>query len=245
MKTDLYGDSLRKFYKQFGMENEGPNENINVSALLPNNDFTGEIKLIENLYNDDVVIRKHNECKELMDDVANSLSDSGFMDEINESIEETKNSDQEHLINGIFWHYWASILHPKVGKELNLSIPFPGELPEIKKDLLKVQGSLIFRLYISLVYMKEGPIIDILTRAARNRSPISQKALKLLKCDYVRHIRNSLSHSTFESTSFGIYFIDDKRFKIVGSPEFLNSLITRVMLINFQCSTVLAYKKNN
>ena len=97
-------------------------------------------------------------------------------------------------------------------------------------------------MYVALVYMKEGPTINILNQAARNRKPISQMAKKLLQCDYVRHLRNALSHSTFESTAFGIYFNDHDKFETVASPEFLNSLTTWVMLINLQCLSVIDYK---
>lgn len=244
MKTDLYGNALRKYYKLFGMENEGPPDNVNVSAIFATMNFQNEIILIERICSEKETIKKHKECKNLINDVANLLSDSNFMDEINDSVIEYKSSEKDHLINGIFWHYLASLLHPKVSKELNVSIPFFGVLPEIKKELLKTQGSLIFRLYIALVYMKEGPIIKILTQSAKNRNPISQKAKKLLECDYVRHLRNALSHSTFESTTFGIYFNDYNKFETVASPEFLNSLTSWIMLINLQCSTVIIYKNN-
>ena len=53
---------------------------------------------------------------------------------------------------------------------------------------------------------------------------------------------NALSHSTFESTTFGIYFNDYNKFETVASPEFLNSLTTWIMLLNFQCSTVIDSK---
>ncbi len=242
METDLYGNALRKFYKLFGLKNEGPPQNINVNELFPNVDFSDDIALIEKITGNDNLIKKHNECKTLIDEIANLLGDSSFMDEINDSITDINYSDTEHLNNGIFWHYFASILDPKVSKELDLDIPFPNELPEIKKELLKVQGSLIFRLYISLVYMKEGPTINVLKTAARNRKPISQKAKKLMQCDYVRHIRNALSHSTFKSMSLGIYFNDYDKFETVVSPEFLNSLTTWVMLINLQCSNAVSHK---
>jgi len=86
------------------------------------------------------------------------------MNEINDSISEFTNAEREPLTNGIFWHYLASALDPKLEKQLKYEIPFPEELPFVNRQLLKVQGSLIFRLYISLVYMKEGPLLKISRR---------------------------------------------------------------------------------
>ncbi|WP_128755368.1 hypothetical protein [Aquimarina sediminis] len=242
MNTDLYGHSLRKFYNRFGMENEGPSNSINVSSLLPSIDFSDEIKLIDKICNDQTVFGKFKECRMLINDVADSLQDESFMNEINNTIIDVKNDDYEHLTNGIFWQYLASVLDPKVSEKLDINIPF-NPLPSIHQELLKTQGSLIFRLYIGLVYMKEGPIINILKRSQRNKNPISQKVYKLMKCDYVRHIRNALSHSTFKSTSFGIYFKDEDKgilkCEIVASPKFLDSLTTWIMLINYQCSNAI------
>jgi hypothetical protein len=242
MNQDQIGNSLRRFYRMYGVANEGPPDNFNVSALLPSEDFQDEINLIDKICSDLLVIKKHEECAELIENVANSLGESNFMEEIADSAIEFDKSDKEHLTNGIFWHYLASVLHPKLGKELDVKISIPGQLPEINQELLKVQGSLIFRMYVALVYMKEGPTLNILNQAARNRKPISQMAKKLLHCDYVRHLRNALSHSTFKSTTFGIYFNDYDKFETVASPEFLNSLTTWVMLINLQCSTVIDHK---
>ena len=244
MEQDHYGNALRKFYNLFGVDNEGPPDSINISALLSSVDFNDEIILIDKICSNQLVIKKHNECKELIEYVANSLGDSNFMEEIDNSTIEFKPSDKDRLTNGIFWHYLASVLNPKVSREMEVNIPFPGELPEMKQELLKVQGSLIFRMYMALVYMKEGPTIKILNQAAKSRKSISQKAKKLIQCDYVRHLRNALAHSTFESTTFGIYFNDFDKFETVASPEFLNSLTTWIMLINLQCSNVIDYKND-
>ncbi len=245
MNTDLYGNSLRKFYNRFGMENEGPPDNVNVSAFLPSIDFSDQIKLIDRICEDQRVFEKFDECRKLIDNLADSLKDDSFMNEINESIVDIEKSDSEHLTNGIFWQYLASVLDPKISKKLDINIPFD-PLPSINQEFLKTQGSLIFRLYIGLVYMKEGPIINILKRSQRNGNPISQNAYRLITCDYVRHIRNALSHSTFKSTTFGIYFKDEYKGELkcetVASPEFLNSITTWIMLINLQCSTVIDSK---
>lgn len=242
MKSDLIGDALRKYYGIFGMKDEGPPLNLNVSELLSDVNYEDDINLIEKICNDSKVIKKYKECADLLEIVANSLSESNFINEINDSIITCSKSEKDHLSNGIFWHYLASVLNPKIEQQLEVKIPFPGGLPEVNQHLLKVQGSLIFRLYMTLVYMKEGPLIKLLNQTAKNKKPISHKVKKLLQCDYVRHLRNSLSHSTFESTSFGIYFNDSDKFETVASPEFLDSLTSWIMLINLQCSVVIDKK---
>lgn len=245
MATDTTGDSLRKYYKIFGMKNEGPPENLNISELLPQALDETDIELIERICNNPESLKEYKECKELIEKVADSIGDSSFMNEIDDSIIEHTDSESEHLTNGIFWHYLASILDPKLQNEIGFEVPIPGELPEMKKELLKVQGSLIFRLYIALVYMKEGPLNKMINQTATKRKPISQVGKKLLNCDYVRHLRNALSHSTFESTGFGIYFKDSDKFETVASPEFLNSLSSWIMLLNLQCSMVIDLKVRN
>ncbi len=240
--TDIIGNALKKYYGLFWVENEGPPVEVNVSKLLGNINFDFELQLIERICKDETVVRKHKECNTLVEQIANSLNEANFMLEIRDSISEVTNNEREHFTNGIFSHFLASVLDPKLEKQLKYNIPFPDDLPESNRNLLKTQGSLIFRLYISLVYMKEGPLLKILKETSKNKKPISQLALKLIRCDYVRHIRNSISHSTFESTSFGILFKDEDKFEAVVTPEFLNKLATWIFLINVQCSTVIEKK---
>lgn len=242
MNSDVIGNALRKYYSTFGVENEGPPNGLNVTELSNNVNFDSDLQLIDRIVNDSTIVRKHKECDDLLEKIADSLTDANFMNEINDSLSEFSDSEREHLTNGIFWYYLASALDPKMEKQLNYEIPFPGNLPVPTSQLLKIQGSLLFRLYISLVYMKEGPLLKILKETSKNRKPISQLALKLIKCDYVRHIRNAISHSTFESTSFGVLFRDEDKFEVVATPEFLNKLATWVYLINYQCLTVIAKK---
>lgn len=245
MIKDTVGNSLRKYYKTFGMPNEGPPGSLNVTELFPFVLKKDEINLIDRICKDSETIKQYKICRGLTEDVANLLGNTNFIKEIDESITICTPAEKDHLTNGIFWHYLASILDPKLENKLGLEIPIPGQLPDNTKKLLKVQGSLIFRLYIALVYMKEGPLNKVITQTANNKKPISLLCKKLLNCDYIRHLRNALAHSTFESTSFGIYFNDFNKFETVVSPEFLNFLTTWIMLLNLQCSTVLDFKKSD
>ena len=48
-------------------------------------------------------------------------------------------TEKDHLSNGMFWHYLASVLNPKIGKDLDIKIPFPTELSELNQKLLKIK----------------------------------------------------------------------------------------------------------
>lgn len=241
MTIDTIGDSLKKYYKIFGMENEGPPENLNVSEILPYAINSYEITLIDKICSNTKTIEQHNECKKLIEELANSLDGYDFMNEIYDSITQPTDSEREHMTNGVFWHYLASILDPKLEKEIGFEIPIPGELPQMYKKLLKVQGSLIFRLYMTIVYMKDGPLNKIISHKENEHKPIFKTCKNLTGCEYVRHLRNALSHSTFESTKFGIHF-RDRKFETIASPEFLTSLTTWIYILNFQCLTAIDRK---
>ncbi len=245
MDSDKIGNALKQYYKIFGFENEGPPDNLNVNSLLPSTNFLNDIERIESICCNQEAIRKHSECKDLLDSVANALTDAKFMEELNQSILSSSEPEREHLSNGMFWHYLANTLDPKASQSLGIDIPMPKSLSKISQHILRLHGSLIFRLYITLVYMKEGPLIKMLKTTAINKQPIAQKANKLLRCDYIRHLRNALAHSTFEPTICGIYFKDEDKFEVIASPAFLASLSTWIMLLNYQCSIVLDLKSEN
>ena len=98
------------------------------------------------------------------------------------------------------------------------------------------------RFYDSERPMKRDKLPEVLSKEEVQN--VLKETKKLLQCDDVRHLRNALAHSTFESTTFGICFNDYDKFETVASPEFLNSLTTWIMLINFQCSNVIDYKSD-
>lgn len=237
MAIDTIGDSLRKYYRIYGMENEGPPDNLNVSEILPFAINSYEITLIDKICSNKKTIKQHNDCKELIEKLANSLDGYDFMNEIYGSKIQPTDSEREHMTNGVFWHYLASILDPKLENEIGFEIPIPEELRPTYKILLKTQGSLIFRLYMTIVYMKDGPLNKMIRHKENERKPIIQICKKLIDCDYVRHLRNALSHSTFESTICGIYFRDGDKFETIASPEFLTSLTTWIYLLNYSYLT--------
>ena len=139
----------------------------------------------------------------------------------------------EELSNGVFWFSLASSLDKR--KHGLPTTPFDKhmDLPLPLKIRLTVEGTLVFRLYIALVYMREGLLSDLITQGARAGKPCCGRVNKLLNSDYVRRIRNALSHGSFSSCIAGIAFRDDNG-TIVATPGFLNRLCTWLMLIQLQ-----------
>src|SRR5271166_4474715 len=83
------------------------------------------------------------------------------------------------------------------------------DLPLKVRFEMTVFGSLVLRLYITLVFIREGDLATLAAEAARARKPVSGGLQKLLRSDFVRHIRNSLAHGTFEQVIVGISFADE------------------------------------
>lgn len=239
---DRLGDILRDFYQKYGVKDEGPPKNINVSKLAPNLIIDSELNRIIRISNDAFSWSKFKECRSQLECVAELLYDSSdFLNEIDKTSHSFPDENDFHqMVNGNFWYYLASNVE-HLPNEMAKSI----KIGKLHKRLLLVQGSLVFRLYMSLVYMKEGPVITILEEAAKNRMPISLECCRFIKCDYLRHIRNSLAHASFESTIAGIYFKDRNGFETISTPGFLNLLLSWVLVINTCCLTVISNHIND
>ena len=91
--------------------------------------------------------------------------------------------------------------------------------------------------------MKSGAIEKILSAGNQAKKPTLILCRQLLNCDYVRHLRNSLSHASFRSTIAGINF-KDNNFECVATPGFLDWLCSWVFIIHYNCICVIAKKEN-
>lgn len=69
--------------------------------------------------------------------------------------------------------------------------------------------------------------------------PACGRIVKLLRSDYVRHLRNALAHGSFERTFVGVSFQDDE-VKIIATPGFLNHLATCISLAQLQAAAALS-----
>ena len=113
------------------------------------------------------------------------------------------------------------------------------ELPLPLKVQMTVHGSLVLRLYIALVYMREGVLSDLIRESKDAGGQCSACVNKLLKSEYVRNIRNALAHGSFSSSIAGIVFCD-RNVRRVATPGFLSWLCQWLMIIQLQALASLA-----
>lgn len=224
---------LQRFYAAYGVEDEGPPDGFDASQLPP--DLfppQSDMKLLQVALADETLGRQFRICREIVDDLANRLTTEELLRELS-SLPRCHDDSIDDLANGVFWFSLAASLDkrrdriPVTHFDSQLDLPFP------VKVRLTVQGSLVLRLYIALVYMREGRLSDLIAAGAKAKLSCCGRVSKLLNCDYVRRIRNALSHGAFSSTIAGMAFRDDNG-TIVASPGFLNQLSTWLMLIQLQ-----------
>jgi hypothetical protein len=231
--TDKLGDLLREFYAVYGVADEGPPNGTNVSALV-GTDFVSinELDVLRNSLNDEILLRQFGICRDILDDLASHLTGTELLRELS-SIDSVSDRQIEELSNGVFWFALASTLDQRAGEIPRTPFDEQINLPLPLKVRLTVGGSLVLRLYVALVYVREGPLSDFIARGARAGNPCCVQVKKLLNCDYVRHMRNALSHGSFCLCIAGITFRDDNHI-VVATPGFLNWLCTWLMLIQLQ-----------
>lgn len=229
---DNVGDTLRQFYTMYGTADEGPPPNVNVTELLNDTDIqTKDLELLHQAIKDQTLRRHFGICREILEDIANRLTTEELLREL--STIPVSNRDFEELTSGVFWFALASSLDRR---ENGIpTTPFDDEihLPFHVKIRMTVQGSLVLRLYLSLVYIRESVMTDLIAKGKQEGKPCCGRVWKLLNCDYVRRIRNALSHGSFSSSIAGIAFRDDNQV-ILATPGFLNWLCTCLMLIQLQ-----------
>lgn len=230
--VDNIGDILRKFYAVYGIADEGPPPNVNITELLPDTSVAPEdLALLSTAIDDQALRRQFGICREILEDLANRLTSEELLREL--STIPVSNRDFEELSSGVLWFNLANSLDRR--ENGNPTTPFDEQihLPLPVKIRMTVQGSLVLRLYLSLVYMREGVMANLIAQGAEARKPCCGRVQKLLNCDYVRRIRNALSHGSFSSSIAGIVFRDDN-YVILATPGFLNWLCTWLMLIQLQ-----------
>ena len=229
---DIIGDLLRSFYSEFGMPDEGPPNDLNVTTMLGQSGVPEEeISILREALRDQAAIRQFQDCRRLLEDSATRLTSEELLREL--SGLPIPQNGHEQLSSGVFWFALASSLDSRQGGLP--STPFDGivHLPTPIKIQISIHGSLVFRLYLALVYMREGVLSDLVGISARGGGCCSAKIKKLLNSDYVRHIRNALSHGSFSTCIAGLVFRDND-FVIVATPEFLSWLCVWLMLIQLQ-----------
>jgi hypothetical protein len=231
---DEVGDLLRAFYQRYGMPDEGPPGGMSVTALIGEDTVPQhELQVLRHALKDGRLHRQFDQCRRIVEDLADQLTREEFLREI--SAMHWNSADQfDQLSNGVFWFSLASSLDQRADGAPILPMALKGlQLPLPVRIRLTVVGSLVLRLYIALVYMREGALTAIIDEGARLHKPCCGKVKKLLNCDYLRRIRNALSHGSFSQSIAGLVFGDSDG-AIPATPGFLNWLSTWINLIQLQ-----------
>lgn len=230
---DNIGDLLRDFYGAYGMPEEGPPSGLNVSALTgPISDPEAELDTLRAALSDHVARGQFRACRAVLDDLSSRLTSQELLQELL-GIPLPSEHALEQLSSRVFWFALASSLDSRREGLPVTPLDERVALPLYLKVRMTVHGSLVLRLYIALVYMREEVLNDLITESARAGGRCSARVRQLLNSDYVRRVRNALSHGSFSACLAGIVFRDDAG-AIVATPGFLTWLCTLLMLIQLQ-----------
>lgn len=240
---DNIGDLLRRFYSVYGMPNEGPPAGLDVTQIVGSDSLPAEDRdLLLNALNDQVLLRQFSICRGILEDLATRLTSDELMRELS-SIASHSDQEFDEMLSGVLWFSMASSLDQRRGGLPSTPFDDHFEIPLPIKIRLTVEGSLVLQLYVALVYMREGVLSSRIAHGARSGKPCCGRVSKLLNSDYVRRIRNALSHGSFSSCVAGIAFRDDNGL-VVATPGFLGSLCTWLMLIHLQALSAVAAGKD-
>jgi hypothetical protein len=234
MTRDEIGDVLREFYGTYGRPDEGPPPSFNVSQFFQDAAVDRcELNVLQEALDDGEVRRQFVACQKILEDLATRLTSGELLRDLSGT--SLSSRDFEELSNGILWFSLAASLDKRDGAIPVTPFDTQVDLPLPVKIQLAVQGSLVLRLYIALVYMREGVLSRIISQGALAGSPCCAQIRKLLNSDYVRRIRNALSHGTFSSCIAGLVFRGDDG-ALVATPGFLSWLSTWLMHIQLQAT---------
>ncbi|MCK6450126.1 MAG: hypothetical protein L6R19_04575 [Alphaproteobacteria bacterium] len=229
---DSVGDLLREFYRTFGMPDECPPPDVNVTTAFGDHVPPEEVDILRAALADNAARRQLHNCRALLDDLATRLTSEELLRELS-GIALPAGRSVEELSLGVFWFALAGALDRR---DSGLPVtPFDAkiDLPLPLKVQMTIQGSLVLRLYIALVYMREGVLAELIAASARAGGPCSGQIRRLLASDFVRRVRNALSHGSFSPCVAGLVFRDDDG-AVVATPGMLNWLCTWLNLIQLQ-----------
>ncbi|MCK5173002.1 MAG: hypothetical protein KAR47_06395 [Planctomycetes bacterium] len=238
-EKDIIGDTLRNFYAVFGMPDEGPSEEFDVTALISAGHVPErELQLLDSALDNQELRTDFTKCHGILESLAIRLTTEELLQELSE-LSPIQDCEFDQLHNGVQWFSLAASLDQRhnglpvtpFDNDVELSLP--------EKIQMAVAGSLVFRLYIALCYMREGVLYNMISQGAHDCKPCCSQVKKLLNSDYIRHLRNALSHSSFSSCIVGLVFRDED-YTIVATSGFLEWLCTWLMLIQLQSLAAVA-----
>jgi hypothetical protein len=146
--SDQLGSVLREFYAVFGMPNEGPPPNVDVTSLIGLDCVQADdISSLRSAVNDQSLRRQFGVCREILDDLATRLTSKELLREL--STLPVSDRDFEQLSSGIFWFSLAATLDQRRDGHPATPLDRQIDLPLAVKIRMVVQGSLVMRLYLS------------------------------------------------------------------------------------------------
>lgn len=227
-------DTLREYYSFYGNTDEGLiNDTIAIDSITINDELAAELSLLSKLLNNNKSKKDFNYCKCKLEEIATKLSANPCLIEELKLIKNDIELDINGISNGVIWFQQAQ----------ETCLPNNNNMQDITKlvnldiniiNSLRMQGSLILQLYIALVYMRCGPVSKILQIGSTKKCQTMDLYKKILYSDYVRHIRNALSHGSFKINIAGVYF-NDEGYEIVATQKFLNQICMWLFVLYYQC----------
>ncbi|MEW6555065.1 MAG: hypothetical protein AB1384_12360 [Actinomycetota bacterium] len=237
--SDYLGDILRDFYGTFGRPGEGPPKQFNVGKHLKDMPVDkAELDLLVTALDDRRLRSEFANCSLILEDLFARLTSEEVLREFSGIA--ISHRDFQQLLGGVLWFNLAKGIDRRDASGMPTT-PFEDalEMPNSVKFTMIVEGSLVLRLYVALVFMREGILNELIKQGIDSGSHCCGQIRALLNSDYVRHIRNALSHGTFSAGIAGLVFID-KKYMVVATPGFLEYLGDCLMMIQLHALTACA-----
>jgi hypothetical protein len=251
VRQDSFGDLLRDFYRQYGVDGEGPPIGQDVSALLgaiTGGDDAGlksDVDLLNRMVADSSLSSLVRQCDVLLEEIASQAGDTALLEEIdlhwdNISVE------PDAVFHGILWYAQACHADPRDNDEAKRFTPLQSAVDAGASPLWalgqQVTGAAILRLYVALVYLRGDWIRQAIGRVPLDSTPSLLRYASLLGHDVIRHLRNALSHGHFKPTCAGLHVMD-RDFEVVLTPGMLNKMCIWIFLLHYSIFMVHARRE--
>lgn len=222
-----------KYFENYDLDEKENCEKFNIDSSFQKHFNQNEMKIIQTALSEES-LNELNEFKQLLKRVIATMQNKALIIEWNTvSINETQ--FLEKCSNSISWHLLLQSLNPLIHPNILETFPSIENVPKTLLIRQSLYASIIFQLYLSLIYNREILIRIIKKDIRKDHQQESINNLKgLLNCDYIRHMRNSLAHGSFELFFGGICFYDREK-AITATYSMLERLASWLNLITLQC----------
>jgi len=242
---------LREYYKNFGVAGEGPPADFEIPSFLANLGMSSikaslstDLELLRNLNQDTSLKQLFGECDGLLERIASDSESTELCRALEQNIP-LLGFDSDILLAGISWYTQASQVDPRAssGHEAlqKMTKDFPST-PPFFALIQAVQGSLVLRLYVGLVYMRGDSMKNALRQIDAQKYPSIGRFSCLMENELVGHLRNALAHGHIRTTIAGLWF-KDRAFEAVASPGFLDKLCIWIFVFYYTAFMVITKER--